>query len=109
MSHTPISHQATFIKKKLLESIGGFKTEYRIIADWGVLIDSMHLNARFQKISLDICIAEKAGESDVSLKKINCERIHYLKKYHFRSFFINKYIVLPLINMKNKLTNEPFH
>ena len=102
LNHTPISHQATFIKKAQLEKVGGFKSNYKIIADWGVLIDSMLLNASLQKISLDICIAEEPGESNVSIEQVNNERIDYLKRYHLMNFLFNKYVVLPLINIINK-------
>jgi len=102
MCFTPISHQATFIKKTILEKVGGFKTEYKIIADWGVLLDSMRMNARLQKISLDICIAEEPGESNVSIKQISDERSKYLKRHHLFIFLFNKYVVLPSINIINK-------
>ncbi len=100
--HTPISHQATFIKKAQLEKVGGFKSNYKIIADWGVLLDSMRMHARLQKISLDVCIAEEAGVSNLSEKEVMKERSLYLLRHHFIAFFFNKYVVLPLINIINK-------
>lgn len=103
MDHTPISHQATFIKKTLLEKVGGFKENYKIIADWGVLIDSMRLNARLQKISLDVCIAEKPGESNVSIESVHFERTDYLKRHHFIPFLMNKYVVLPFTRLKRMI------
>jgi glycosyltransferase involved in cell wall biosynthesis len=103
LNHTPISHQATFIKKTQLEKVGGFKSNYKIIADWGVLIDSMLINARFQKISLDICIAEEAGVSNVTEKEVLKERRLYLLRHHFLAFFLNKYVVLPVISLYKKI------
>ncbi len=97
LNHTPISHQATFIKKSQLEKVGGFKEQYKIIADWGVLVDSMLSHARLQKISLDICIAEIAGISNVSEYEVMKERNIYLKRHHFIPFFVNKYVILPLL------------
>ncbi len=97
MDHTPISHQATFIKKSLLVKVGGFKTDYIIISDWGVLIDSLLSNAKLQKISLDVCIADEAGVSNVTELEVLKERQLYLFKHHFIAFIINKYIVLPII------------
>lgn len=103
LSHTPISHQATFIKKSQLEKVGGFKTNFKIIADWGVLIDSMSMGARLQKISLDICIAEDAGVSNVTEKDVLSERRLYLFRHHFIAFFLNKYVVLTLISLRKKI------
>ena len=103
MDHTPISHQATFIKKTLLEKVGGFKENYKIIADWGVLIDSMRLNARLQKISLDVCIAEEAGVSNVAEKEVLKERRLYLIRHHFLAFVLNKYVVLPVISLRKQI------
>lgn len=103
LSHTPISHQATFIKKSQLEKVGGFKTNFKIIADWGVLIDSMRMGARLHKISLDVCIAEEAGVSNVTEKEVMSERRLYLIRHHFIAFFLNKYVVLPLISLRKKM------
>jgi glycosyltransferase involved in cell wall biosynthesis len=103
LNHTPISHQATFIKKTLLEKVGGFKINYKIIADWGVLLDSMRMQARLQKISLDICIAECAGVSNVTEKEVLKERRLYLLRHHFLTFFLNKYVVLPVISLRKKI------
>ena len=103
MDYTPISHQATFIKKSLLEKVGGFKTEYKIIADWGVLVDSLLLDAKLHKISLDVCIAEEAGVSNVTELEVLKERRDYLIQHHFIAFFLNKYVVLPLVSLRAKI------
>lgn len=105
LSHTPISHQATFIKRSQLEKVGGFKEQYKIIADWGVLIDSMLMHARLQKISLDICIAEEAGISNVTEKEVMRERNLYLFRHHFIAFLLNKYVFLTLIRTKRFFNN----
>jgi len=105
LSHTPISHQATFIKKTQLEKVGGFKTDFKIIADWGVLIDSMRMRARLQKISLDVCIAEEAGVSNITEKEILKERKLFLTRYYFTPYLLNKYVVLPLLFLRNKMIN----
>ena len=107
LNHTPISHQATFIKKAQLEKVGGFKTNYKIIADWGVLLDSMRMHARLQKISLDICIAEEAGVSNVTEKEVFKERRLYLLRHHFLAFFLNKYVVLPVISLRKRYYIKP--
>ncbi len=103
LSHTPISHQATFIKKSQLEKVGGFKSNYKIIADWGVLIDSMRIGASLQKISMDICIAEESGVSNVSEEAVMKERNLYLIRNHFIDFLFNKYVILPLISLRKKM------
>jgi glycosyltransferase involved in cell wall biosynthesis len=100
LTHTPISHQATFIKKSVLEKIGGFREQYKIIADWGVLVESMFLKCRLQKISLDICIAERPGESNIAEKQILLERKRYFMKHHFGYYFCVKFLVLPFIRVK---------
>ena len=100
MNYTPISHQATFIKKTLLHKVGGFKLEYKIIADWGVLIDCMFLKAKLQKVSLDICIAEEPGKSNLTNKIIEKERIKYLTNHYLSAFLWNKYVVLPLVSLR---------
>jgi glycosyltransferase involved in cell wall biosynthesis len=103
LNHTPISHQATFIKKSQLEKVGGFKSNYKIIADWGVLIDSMSVGVSLQKISLDVCIADEAGVSNVSEEVVMRERNLYLIRHHFIDFLYNKYVILPLISLRKKM------
>ena len=83
--------------------MGGFKTNYKIIADWGVLLDSIRLKAQLQKISIDICIAEEAGVSNVTEMEVMRERSLYLIRHHFFAFFLNKYVVLPMIRLRKKI------
>ena len=104
-THTPISHQATFIKKSLLEKIGGFKTQYTIIADWGVLIDSMRIQAKLQKITRDVCIAELPGESNLSDHLIQQQRYLFLRNHYFYYYIFVRFILLPIVSLKRKLTN----
>ena len=104
-THTPISHQATFIKKSLLEKIGGFKTQYTIIADWGVLIDSMYLQAKLQKINRDVCIAELPGVSNLSDYEIKQQRFLFLRNHYFYYYIFVRFILLPIVSLKRKLTN----
>ncbi len=101
LEHTPISHQATCVKKSMLEKTGGFDEGFKIISDWGVLIDAMFLHAKLQKISIDICIAEEAGESNVDEYQIKSERNRFLWKKHPMYFFSYLIVVKWLVKIKN--------
>ena len=76
--HTPISHQATFVKREYLTKIGGFNEKLKIVADWAVTIQSLVQKMKFQKITLDICISELPGISSVSARTIKNERLFFL-------------------------------
>ena len=55
-----LPHPSTFIKRKLLEEIGGYKESYRIVSDWCFFLEAMIIrNCNYRTI-------------DIVLSKFNC-------------------------------------
>ena len=104
--HTPISHQATFVKRAYLTKIGGFNEKLKIVGDWAVTIQALAQKMKFQKITLDICISELPGISSVSARTIKNERLfflvcHFPFTFCFQYFkFFTKKIFLGLLSNK---------
>ena len=86
LDHTPIPHQASFISRELLIKLRGYKSEYRIISDWGFIVDALRNNVTFQKIEEYISYAETPGLSSISENYIIKERRSYLFKYHLFAY-----------------------
>lgn len=88
LDHSPIPHQATFYSVEKLTMIGGYKEEFSIISDWGMLLDFMVKKFRLYKLELDICICEPPGISQKPESIILAERKKYLLNYHPSYLFI---------------------
>ncbi len=101
LKHSPTPHQATFYKTSALKEIGGYKTEFKIISDWGALIDFIRAKKQIEKINIDISICELAGISNVNEASILSERKHFLLKYHFSQFFM--FLIAPLFLRLKKI------
>ena len=101
---TPVSHQATFYKKEVLIELGSFDESNKIISDWAFFIKALLTKKSFQKISLDICIAEEPGESNVSFSAIQLERKKYLLKKHFFRYFIYLFFESPVVFIKRNFS-----
>lgn len=101
LRHSPTPHQATFYKTSALKEIGGYKSEYKIISDWGTLIDFIRAKKKIEKINIDISICELAGISNVNEMKILNERKHFLLKYHFSQFLM--FLIVPSILRLKKI------
>jgi len=94
LDHTPIPHQASFFSTSKLKLIGGYKEQFSIISDWGMLLDFMRNKFRFYKLELDICICEPPGVSQKSPQIILDERKKYLFKYAFKYYLIYFFVKL---------------
>ena len=86
LDHTPIPHQASFISRELLVKLRGYKSEFRIISDWGFIVDALRNNVTFQKIEEYISYAETQGLSSISENYIIKERRSYMLKYHLFAY-----------------------
>lgn len=103
LRHSPIPHQATFYKTSTLKSLGGYKKEYKIISDWGSLIDFIQADKKIEKINIDISICETAGISNVDGNQILKERRNFLFKYHRGLFFL--FFIVPIIQRIKKIVS----
>jgi glycosyltransferase involved in cell wall biosynthesis len=75
-----ISHQATFIRKKLLEKYGLYDENYKIIADWKFFIQTIGLDGVAVKyIDMPIAYYDMNGISNVNTALILKERKEILK------------------------------
>ena len=87
--HAKIS--ASIAQKKqfsdqLLVKLRGYKSEFRIISDWGFIVDALRNNVTFQKIEEYISYAETQGLSSISENYIIKERRSYMLKYHLFAY-----------------------
>ena len=89
--HTPIPHQGSFISTELLKRLGGYKVEFKIISDWGLIVDGLINKIVFQKINDIICLSDDPGISSTDAHIILNERMKYLNKYHYLIFKLSKF------------------
>jgi glycosyltransferase involved in cell wall biosynthesis len=67
LSFTSLPHQGTFIKRSLLNKLGGYKEELKIVSDWFFFIQAIiECNPSFKKIDLVISYFDKSGVSSVT-------------------------------------------
>jgi glycosyltransferase involved in cell wall biosynthesis len=103
VTYTPVSHQATFYKRSILTNSARFDEAFKIISDWGLFITFLLQGKKIEKISLDICIAEEPGESNIDLNKILVERKQFLIKHHFTRYLLYLIVEKPILFLKRKI------
>jgi glycosyltransferase involved in cell wall biosynthesis len=93
-----IPHQSCFFRTDIIKKMGGYKEDFKVISDWGLMIEILLNKYQTQKLDLIISICENQGISSSLVHLIRKERILYLKKYAF-STLIKGY----LFKIKNYL------
>ena len=76
-----IPHQGTFFKTNILKKLNGYKENYKVISDWGIMVELLEKGYETQKLNLIISICEKQGISASLEDQIKKERRSYLLKY----------------------------
>jgi glycosyltransferase involved in cell wall biosynthesis len=76
-----IPHQGTFFKTNILKKLNGYKENYKVISDWGIMLELLEKGYETQKLNLIISICEKQGISASLEDQIKKERRSYLFKY----------------------------
>jgi glycosyltransferase involved in cell wall biosynthesis len=76
-----IPHQGTFFKTNILKKLKGYKENFKVISDWGIMLELLDKGYKTQKLNLIISICEKQGISASLENKIKKERRSYLMKY----------------------------
>ena len=67
-----LPHQCTFIKTSLLEKIGGYHTDYKIVSDWIFWYEAVSLfDAKAIAVNVFVAIQEKGGVSSDLQKCLN--------------------------------------
>lgn len=73
-----LPHQSTFIKRELLEKIGGYRIEYRVSADWVFWIQAVVENCcSLEILPLSVSYMEAGGIS-TDMKKCHADMANYL-------------------------------
>lgn len=80
--HSLIPHQATFFKTDVIKNLGGYKEEFKVISDWGLMIRILEKKFKSQKIDQIISFCENQGISSKLEGLIRKERYQYLIKYN---------------------------
>jgi glycosyltransferase involved in cell wall biosynthesis len=89
-----IPHQAVFFKTETIKKYGGYKEEFRVISDWGLMLEMIRDKYTIQKIDLVVSFCEKQGISAAYEQLAKKERIQYLLKYSFSTLIIGYLFLL---------------
>jgi len=89
-----IPHQAVFFKTETIKKYGGYKEEFRVISDWGLMLEMIRDKHTIQKIDLVVSFCEKQGISAAYEQLAKKERIQYLSKYSFSTLIIGYLFIL---------------
>jgi glycosyltransferase involved in cell wall biosynthesis len=76
-----IPHQGAFFKTDVLKKMKGYKENFKVISDWGIMLEMIAKGYKTQKLSLIISYCEKQGISASLEDQIKKERRSYLLKY----------------------------
>jgi glycosyltransferase involved in cell wall biosynthesis len=76
-----IPHQGAFFKTKILKNLNGYKENFKVISDWGIMLEIINNGHKTQKLHLIISICEKQGISSILEDIIKKERRKYLFKF----------------------------
>ena len=79
-----IPHQGAFFNTLILKKLNGYKENFKVISDWGIMLEIIALGAKTQKLDLIISICEKQGISAKFENKAKKERLVYLIRYNFK-------------------------
>jgi glycosyltransferase involved in cell wall biosynthesis len=85
--YSPIPHQAAFFNTSLIKSLGGYKEDFFVVSDWGLMLEIVKRRLKVQKIDLIISICENQGISAKMENIISSERKKYLFKFSFFTLF----------------------
>lgn len=73
-----LPHQCTFIKRQLLEEMGGYRTDYRIVSDWIFWFEAIvHRKASIKIIDTLVATMQQGGISN-DINKCHKEMARYL-------------------------------
>jgi glycosyltransferase involved in cell wall biosynthesis len=74
-----LPHPSTFIKRSLLEELGGYNESYRIVSDWCFFLDALIIrNCSYQTVDIVLSKFNCFGVSSLSGKKSSDEMKKYL-------------------------------
>ena len=82
---TLIPHQGTFFKTEVIKQLGGYKEEFKVVSDWGLMILLLEKKHKSQKIDILVSICEQPGISASFEHRILVERIKFLFKYAIKT------------------------
>lgn len=108
-----LPHQASFIKRKLFDTVGYYTEEYKIISDWEFFLKSLIINKNsYQHIEIDIAYFMLDGissqrsstglarkESEDCIGKLFGDMKEDLIEYRY---FYNSYIGIMYFQLKNR-------
>jgi glycosyltransferase involved in cell wall biosynthesis len=83
-----IPHQGAFFNTLFLKKLNGYKENFKVISDWGIMLEIIGLGCKTQKLDQIISICEKQGISAKFEYKIKKERLVYLLKYDFKNLIL---------------------
>ncbi len=96
-----LSHQATFIEKRLFYELFFYNETYKIVSDWEFFIYAIcKQNVLYKHLDLIVCKYDTTGISSVknNFKLMQQERKKTIKKYF--PLFIDDYTAITLLNSK---------
>ena len=85
-------HQGVIMRRSLIEKLGGFDLEYKVIADCELTIHGFMEGMRTRRIPVPIAIFNVGGMSTDSLPGLK-DKCKILRKYGFSEWTIRRYYV----------------
>jgi glycosyltransferase involved in cell wall biosynthesis len=87
--HSMIPHQGTFFKTEILKKLNGYKENFKVISDWGIMLEIIAKGHKTQKLNIIVSKCEKQGISSSLEGIIKKERIVYLFKFAKKTLIYN--------------------
>ena len=64
-----VCHQSTYISKAAYEKYGNYRTDFRVVMDFELMLRLTRMDARFHSIDADLAIFRMGGISQTSVKR----------------------------------------
>jgi glycosyltransferase involved in cell wall biosynthesis len=104
------SHQAVFMKTGLLKE-NPFNLEFRIIADYELMLRCLRQPARVRQIPFPLAVCDASGISNRGQAKILCQYYRQAEKYGLltpvrKLHYFSRYIILAMIDLGRNILPE---
>ena len=95
-------HPATFLTRALFDDLGGFYTQYKLAADYDLLIRALRMASKIHYIDKVIVKMREGGATNASVRNIVQQNIEIIQSYH------SMYQHYPLFGVMHKIFNRIF-
>ena len=100
-----IPHQGCFFNTRTLKQIGGYKEQFKVVSDWGAMLDIIVLGKKVVKLNIIISQCEEQGISAKNIRSNQQEHFIYMLKYHPLVWLFGQLYILKRV-FKQKKQNQ---